>query len=58
MQLRMSQSQLAYETGTTLRQIQRIERGDYNAGILYFVRIARSLSSTLDELLQGKQGEM
>lgn len=57
LQLRMSQSQLAYETETTLRQIQRIERGDYNAGILYFMRIARSLNSTLNDLSATPTGE-
>jgi len=51
MLLKMSQSQLAFEVGLTLRQIQRIEKGDTNSGIIYYYRIAEALEVELKELL-------
>jgi ribosome-binding protein aMBF1 (putative translation factor) len=48
---KLSQSQLAFEINCTPRQIQRIERGGYNAGILYYKSIAEALSITISELL-------
>lgn len=49
-QQNISQSQLAFESNTTLRQIQRIEKGGYNAGILYYLVIAEALNTTLCDL--------
>lgn len=46
----ISQSQLAFETNTTLRQIQRIEKGETNAGILFYVKIAEVLQVDLSDL--------
>jgi len=51
MEKRMSQSQLAFEVGTTLRQIQRIEMGKMNAGILYYIKIAEVLEVNLVQLI-------
>ena len=48
---KMSQSQLAFEAGTTLRQIQRIERGDYHAGIMYYWKIFEALRSNPNHLM-------
>lgn len=47
----ISQSQLAFEINTTLRQIQRIEKGESNAGILYFIKIAEALDVEINKLL-------
>lgn len=47
----ISQSQLAFEVNTTLRQIQRIELGEINAGILYYIQIAEVLETPLKDLL-------
>lgn len=47
----ISQSQLAFEINTTLRQIQRIEKGESNAGIIYFIKIAEALDLDFNKLL-------
>lgn len=39
----VSQAQLAFEINSTIRQIQRIERGDINAGITYYIAICEAL---------------
>jgi len=39
----ISQSQLAFEISSTIRQIQRIEKGDINAGITYYIAICEVL---------------
>ena len=39
----ISQSQLAFEINSTIRQIQRIEKGDINAGITYYIAICEVL---------------
>ena len=51
--LGISQSQLAFETNTTLRQIQRIEKGETNAGILFYVKIAEVLQVDLSDLTKS-----
>ena len=48
----ISQSQLGFEINTTLRQIQRIEKGESNAGILYFIKIAEALDVDIGKLLR------
>ena len=50
----LSQSQLAFEVGTTIRQIQRIEKGEINAGILYYRSIAEILEGELIEIIRSK----
>jgi len=39
----ISQSQLAFEISSTIRQIQRIDKGDINAGITYYIAICEVL---------------
>ncbi len=46
----LSQSQLAFEANTTIRQIQRIEKGTSNAGILFYILIAEVLQVDLNTL--------
>lgn len=48
----ISQSQLGFEISTTLRQIQRIEKGETNAGVLYFIKIAEALDIDINKLLR------
>lgn len=48
----ISQSQLGFEINTTLRQIQRIEKGETNAGVLYFIKIAEALDIDINKLLR------
>lgn len=48
----ISQSQLGFEINTTLRQIQRIEKGETNAGVLYFIKIAEALDVDINKLLR------
>ncbi len=43
MEQNISQAQLAFEINSTNRQIQRIERGDINAGITYYIAICEVL---------------
>ena len=50
----MSQSQLAYEISTTLRQIQRIEAGTANASVLYYYKIAQVLEIDFITLMKVK----
>jgi len=47
----LSQNQLAFETSTTLRQIQRIEAGEANAAILYYRRIAEVLEVDVNKII-------
>ncbi|MBC9811868.1 helix-turn-helix transcriptional regulator [Crocinitomicaceae bacterium CZZ-1] len=49
----LSQSQLAFEVGTTLRQIQRIEVGTVNAGILYYIQIAKVLDIEFHDFFES-----
>ena len=47
----ISQTQLAFEINSTLRQIQRIESGEYNAGLLYFIKIAEALEVDIKKII-------
>lgn len=47
----ISQAQLAFEINTTLRQIQRIEAGSANFGILYLRKIAEVLEIETNKLI-------
>lgn len=49
---KISQSQLAFEINTSLRQIQRIEKGSYNAGILFYLKIAYILDISFSTLIK------
>jgi transcriptional regulator with XRE-family HTH domain len=46
----MTMAQLAFEMETSPKQISRIELGQMNGGILVYVRIARILGMTHEEL--------
>jgi transcriptional regulator with XRE-family HTH domain len=46
----MTMAQLAFEMETSTKQISRIELGQMNGGILVYVRIARILGMTHEEL--------
>ena len=48
----LSQSQLAFEINTTLRQIQRIEAGTANASVIYYKKIAQVLEIDFKELFK------
>ncbi len=47
----ISQAQLAFEIHSTTRQIQRIEKGEINAGLTYYIAISEALNVSLSELL-------
>ena len=47
----ISQSQLAFEIDTTLRQIQRIEKGNIQAGVLYYINISKVLEIQLSDII-------
>jgi transcriptional regulator with XRE-family HTH domain len=47
----ISQSQLAFEIKTSIRQIQRIESGDVNTGILSLHKIAEALEIDVKKLI-------
>lgn len=46
----ISQDQLAYEIGTTQKQISRIERGEINTSIAHVLAIAQVLGVHVKEL--------
>lgn len=50
---RMTQSQLAFEAGLEIRQIQRLEKGTANMGIANLLKIALVLDIRLEVLFQG-----
>ena len=47
----ISQAQLAYELKTSIRQIQRIENGEINTGIVSLYKIAEALEVDIKELM-------
>jgi transcriptional regulator with XRE-family HTH domain len=49
---RMSQEQLAWDTGFELSQIGRIERGEVNTSISHVSAIAKALKVKPEELFQ------
>jgi transcriptional regulator with XRE-family HTH domain len=51
LKLGISQSQLAYEIKTSLRQIQRIENGEVNTGIISLYKIAEALEVDIKKLI-------
>lgn len=46
----ISMAQLAFEIGTSEKQISRIELGEINSGIMTYITIARILDMPLSEL--------
>ncbi len=46
----MTMAQLAFEMETSQKQISRIELGQMNGGILVYIRIARIIGMTHEEL--------
>ena len=46
----ISRSQLAFEIGTTEKQLARIEYGEINSGIMNYIKIARVLNADLNEI--------
>ena len=48
----LTQAQLAEAAGLELRQVQRVEAGNINFGILAFVAVASALDVDADELLR------
>jgi transcriptional regulator with XRE-family HTH domain len=46
----LSQAQLAFEVGCTLRQIQRLEAGESKGSIILYIRISESLSLDMNTL--------
>lgn len=49
---KMSRLQLAFEIGTTEKQIFRIEAGEINSGIMSFIKISRCLDVPLIRLFE------
>ena len=47
----ISQGQLAFEIKTSLRQVQRIEAGEINTGLLSLYKIAETLEIDIKKLL-------
>ena len=47
----ISQAQLAYEIKTSTKQLQRIEGGEINTGILTLYKIAEALDIKVEELI-------
>ncbi len=48
---KISQDQLAFEIGTTQKQISRIERGEINTSIAHVLAIAKVLDIHIKDLL-------
>ena len=46
----LSQSQLAFEIGCTLRQVQRIEAGESKGSVILFIKIATALNIDINVL--------
>ena len=50
---RISQAQLAFEIHSTTRQVQRIEKGEINAGLTYYIAISEALNIPMSELFNS-----
>jgi DNA-binding XRE family transcriptional regulator len=50
---RESQDALAARAGVSRVTLGSVERGDHSAGVLTYVRLARTVAVPLDELLDG-----
>lgn len=49
----ISQSQLAFEINSSLRQVQRIENGEANSSIIYYYRIAEVLNIPFENFFKN-----
>jgi transcriptional regulator with XRE-family HTH domain len=49
----ISRAQLAFEIGTTEKQLSRIENGEINSGILTYIKIVRVLNISIQDLFDG-----
>jgi transcriptional regulator with XRE-family HTH domain len=49
---KLSRVQLAFEIGTTEKQLSRIEYGEINSGIMNYIKIARALNTSLDTIFK------
>ena len=47
----LSMAQLAFEIGTSEKQLSRIELGEVNSGIQTYIKIARALNSSVSDLM-------
>jgi transcriptional regulator with XRE-family HTH domain len=48
----ISRQQLAYEIETTEKQLSRIEYGEINSGIMNYIKIARVLNISIEQLFK------
>ena len=48
----ISRQQLAYEIETTENQLSRIEYGEINSGIMNYIKIARVLNISIEQLFK------
>ena len=46
----ISRAQLAFEIGSTEKQLARIEYGEINSGIMNYIKIARILNADLKDI--------
>ena len=51
-QQNISRLQLAYEIDTTEKQLSRIEYGEINSGIMSYIKIARVLNVSFEQLVK------
>jgi transcriptional regulator with XRE-family HTH domain len=51
-QQKLSRAQLAFEIGTNEKQLSRIEYGEINSGIMNYIKIARALNTSLDNIFK------
>lgn len=51
-QQEISRQQLAYEIDTTEKQLSRIEYGEINSGVMSYIKIARALNVSLEQLFK------
>ena len=49
---KISRAQLAFEIGTTEKQLTRIEYGEINSGIMSYIKISRALDTSLNDLFK------
>ncbi|MGZ3866334.1 MAG: helix-turn-helix domain-containing protein [Bacteroidia bacterium] len=49
---KVSRAQLAFEIGTTEKQLSRIEYGEINSGVMSYIKIARVLSIDIQEIFK------
>ena len=50
---KISRIQLAYEIETTEKQLSRIEYGEINSGVLSYIKIAKVLNVSIEQIFEG-----